>query len=176
MEKAEAKVREEAAAQIKKELESLAGFKTLDQAVSAALDKTPDSARLGDLGDNFNFGFKALAKTMAFKESDVRDFISRYVKNSENLSVIQKSLKIDYSEPELDEEKRELSFKLISSGQTVENIDKTKIILEITGDRKRDAAAYLDGLKEVQSAKIISPFWMRKIPKSRERVEIEVVE
>lgn len=175
IQKAEETVKGEAINELKKELASLNGFKILEPAVEMEFEKTADSAKAGDLAKDFNFGFKAKAKTMAFRENDIIDFISRYVKNSQNFLVLKKGLKIEYAEPKLDGDKRELSLKLVSSGKTMENIDKTKIIIEISGKKKNEADSYLNSLKEVESAQIISPFWTRKIPKSSGKVNVEIV-
>lgn len=175
IQKAEETVKEEAINELKKELAALDGFKILEPALEIELEETADSAKAGDLAKDFYFGFKAKAKTAAFKEADIIDFISRYVKNSQNLSVLKNGLKIEYVEPKLNTDKRELLLKLVSSGKTMDNIDKTKIIIEISGKKKSEAGAYLNSLKEVESAQIISPFWTRKIPKSSGKVNIEVI-
>jgi len=173
LEKAEEIIKEEGVKQIKAELYLLNDFKILDEALSLETEKTGDSNKAGDLTKEFRIDFKIKARTIVFKEKDIIDFISRYVKNSQNLSVVESGLEINYDQPKLNEEKRELSFKLISSGQTIQNISKEKIISDIAGKKISEADSYFSALNEIESAKISSPFWMRKIPENSRRINIE---
>jgi len=175
IEKAESQVKEEAANEIRKELALLINFKILDETLDIELEKA-DSNAAGDLGREFKVGYKAKLKTIAFREDDVAKLISQYVKNSQGLKVIQKGLRIDYGDIKFNKGANELSLKLASAGQTVENIDKEKIVSGITDRKSNEVKSYLDNLKEVESAQIfLSPFWVRSIPKNRDRVEIQVV-
>lgn len=176
IEKAESLVKEEAVNEIKKELALLSNFKILDEILNIELELIPDSNKTGDLGKEFKVGYKAKLKTIAFREGDVVKFISQYIKNSQNIKVIEKGLRIDYRETKFDKENNELSLKLESSGQTAETVDVEKIISEIVGRKNYEAETYLGDLEEIESAEIhLSPFWGRSIPKNRERIEIQVV-
>lgn len=175
IEKAESLVKEEVANEVREELALLSNFKILDQTLDIETENMSDSGKTGDLGKEFKIGYKAKLKTIAFKEDDVSKFISQYIKNSQNLEVIGKGLRIDYQEIKFDKEDNEFSLKLVSSGQTADNIDKEKIISEIAGIKSNEAETYLSGLKEVESVEIyLSPFWARSIPKNKERVEIQI--
>jgi len=174
--RAESLVREEAINEVRKELVLLSNFKVLNETLDIEVEKTLDSNKTGDLGNEFKIGNRAKLKTIVFKEEDVVKFISRYVTNSQNLKVVEKGLKVDYKEIQFDKEDNELSLKLVSSVQTVKNIDNGKIISEIISRKSSEAEAYLRDLKEIESAQIfLSPFWVRSIPKNKDRVEIQVV-
>ncbi|TSC91016.1 MAG: hypothetical protein G01um10142_126 [Parcubacteria group bacterium Gr01-1014_2] len=175
MEKAENQVKEEAVNEIRKELALLINFKILNETLDIELE-TADSNTAGDLGQEFRVGYRAKLKTIAFREDDVAKFISQYVENSQDLKVIQKGLRIDYGDIKFNKGANELSLKLASVGQTAESIDKGKIISEIVDRKSDEAKSYLGNLKEVESAQIfLSPFWVRSIPKNKDRVEIQVV-
>jgi len=174
LEKAEKTTREEGIEQIKTELNLAGDFKILDEALSLGIEKTGDSNKVGDLVKEFRVDFKIKAGLMAFKEKDIADFIYQYVKNSQNLSVVGNSLKINYDQLKLNKGKRELSFKLVSSGQTIQNISKEKIISDIAGKKINEANSYFSSLNEIESALISSPFWMRKMPASERRINIEL--
>ncbi|MEK7659139.1 MAG: hypothetical protein AAB338_00575 [Patescibacteria group bacterium] len=173
LEKAKEIIKEQGIRQVKAELSLLDNFKILDEALSIEMEKTDDSNKAGDLAKEFKVDFKIKARIIVFKEQNITDFISRYVKNSQNLSVVENSLKINYDQPKLNEEKRELSFKLVSSGQTIQNINKEKIISDIVGKKMSDADSYFSSLNEIESVRISSPFWMRKIPENGRRINIE---
>lgn len=176
IEKAESSVKEEAINEVKKELALIPNFKILDDILDIKLEKTVDSNNIGDFGNEFKIGYKAKLKTIAFREDDVVKFISRYVENSQNLKVVEKGLRINYEDVKFNKENNQFSLKLVSSGQTAENIDKEKIISEITNKKSKEAEIYLGGLKEIESAQIfLSPFWARSIPKNKDRVEIQVM-
>ena len=176
IEKAESLVKDEAVNEIREELALLSSFKILDEILNIELELTPDSNKTGDLEKEFKIGYRAELKTIAFREGDVAKFISQYIKNSQNLKVVEKGLRIDYRETKFDKENNELSLKLESFGQTTKNIDIEKIISEIVGRKNHEAEIYLGDLKEIESADIyLSPFWVRSIPKNRERIEIQVV-
>ena len=174
LEKAEEIIKEEGVSQIKAELALLGNFKILDEVLNMEIEKTGDSNNAGDLTKEFRVDFKIKASLVVFKESDIVDFISQYVKNSQNL-LVASGIKINYDQSKLNKEKRELSFKLVSSGQTIQNIDKKKIISDIAGKRISEADSYFSGLNEIESARIFPPFWLRKIPKDANRINIAII-
>lgn len=175
LEKAEEIIKEEGIRQVKEELNLAGDFKVLDEVLNMETGKTDDSNKAGDLVKEFGVNFKIKASLVVFKERDITDFISQYVKNSQNLSVVENGLKINYDQPKLNKEKRELTFKLVSSGQTIQNISKEKIISDITGKKMSEADSYFKSLNEIESVRISSPFWMRKIPSSARRINIEIM-
>lgn len=177
MEGAGGLVKSELINEVKAEFASLGDFKILDEILAVEIEETADSNSTGDLVSEFKISLKAKVKTLAFKEKDVTDFISQYIKNSRNLKVAEKDLKISYAELSYNEEKSELSLKLNSSGQTIENIDKDMIISGVFGKNSDEIKSYLSGLKEVESAQIfLSPFWRRTVPKDKNKVKVEVVD
>ncbi|MEK7579746.1 MAG: hypothetical protein AAB469_00965 [Patescibacteria group bacterium] len=175
LEKAEEDARKEAEAAIRAELVSLVNLKLLGGAADIQFEKTNDSVKVGDLGKEFKVSYKVKAAAVAFDEADISSFISQYVKNSQNILVIKDGLFIVYNQPALNKDKKELSLKLAASGKTILNIDKNRLALEISGKKKVDADAYLDNLNGIESAEILSPFWLRKIPKNRDKIDIEIV-
>lgn len=176
LEKAEESVRQEAIDKIKSELVSFSDFKILEEALEIETEKMPDSGKVGDLGLEFKVSLKAKALTLAFKESDIADLVSQYVSNSQNMKIVRSQLNISYGEPKLNKEKIELSLKLAAWGKTAENIDKEKIIAEILGKKGPEIKMYLSSLKEVESAQVfLSPFWIRSVPKNKDRVKIQVI-
>ncbi len=176
LEKAEGLMRQEAIDKIKSELAALSDFKILEEALEIETEKMTDSGKVGDLGREFKVRLKVKALTLAFKESDIADLVSQYVSNSQNTKVVRSQLAVNYKEPKLDRKKMELSLKLAARGKTAENIDKEKIIAEILGKKGPEIKKYLGSLKEVESAQIfLSPFWVRSIPKNKDRVKIQVI-
>lgn len=174
LQKAEEEIKEKALNEIKIELRSLDDFKILEEALKTEIEKTDDSNKVGDLVKEFKMGLKIKTKVMAFKEKNAADFIYQYVKNSQDLLVVGDSIKIDYRELKLDEEKRELSFNLVSSGQAIRNIDKNVIISEIAGKKKSEAEASINNLDGVESVHVSSPFWLRSVPKNINRIDIKI--
>ena len=175
LEKAEETAQREAGEEIKMGLASIGDFKILDGAVRIEIEKMSESAKANDLNKEFKVVLKAKASAMVFKEEDAAELVSQYVKNFQDIVALKKGLGMDYVGPELDEEKKELSFKLVSSGQSIQNIDKSGIISEIVGKSKSQAASYLSGLEEIESARILSSFWLRKIPKNKGRINVKVL-
>ena len=174
-EKAEKEASDEALARIKAEIYSLDGLKILDEAVKTEIEKTADSNNAGDLTKEFSIFLKIKAKTVAFKEKDAADFVYQYVRNSQNILPLEKGLKIEYGGLNLNEEKKELSFKLISSGLAVQNIDKNRIILEAAGRKKKEAEIMINNLDGVESANISSFFWLRSVPKNIDKIDIKII-
>ncbi|MEK7203754.1 MAG: hypothetical protein AAB627_01605 [Patescibacteria group bacterium] len=176
LKKAEEQVRQEAISDVKNELALLKDFKILEEALEIETEKMPDSAKDGDLVKEFKVSLKARAKALAFKESDVMDFISQYISNSQGLMIIRNGLSINYNEPKLDKAKMELSFKLVSRGKTAENVDKERIITEILGKKAPEVKKYLGNLKEIESAQVLlSPFWIKAVPKNRDKIRVEII-
>lgn len=174
LQKAEEELKKEALNEIKAELASLDGFKILDEALKMEIEKTDDSNKAGDLIKEFKAGLKIKAETMAFKEENAVDFIYQYVKNSQDVLVVRNSLKVEYREPKLDEGKRELSFNLVSSGQTIQNISKNAIISKVAGMKKSEAEDFINNLEGIESVRISSPFWLRNVPKNVNKIDIKI--
>ncbi len=173
---AEEMVKQEALAKVKEELNLLSNYKILEETLDIKMEITGDSNKSGDLAKEFRIGIKTEITTIAFKESDIINFISQYVIDSQNLKVLENGLKISYNEAKLDKGKMELSLKLEASGQAAQNIDKEKITLDILGKRNQDIKNYLSNIKEIDSAKIsLFPFWIRSAPKNINRVDIDII-
>lgn len=174
--KAEESVRQEILESIRAEIALLNNFKVLDEATDIKIERLGDSDNVGAVIEEFKITLKGKVETIAFKESDIFVFISQYVKNSQDLVVLNKGLIVDYAEPEFDKEKNELSLKLVSSGQTVKNINKEKIISSVSGRKSSEIKNYFNGLIEIESAQIsLSPFWIRSAPKDKNKIKIDIV-
>lgn len=175
LEKAEEATEKEAEQEIRAGLPLIGDFKVLDGAVRQEIEKTGESAKVNDLTKEFKVVLRVKAKALVFREQEAADLVSRYVKNSQNALVLRDGLKMDHVGLKLNEEKRELSFNLASSGRTVQNIDKNRIISELAGKNKDEAKFYLNGLAGIESVRLSFPFWLRKIPKNKDRIDIRIV-
>ena len=151
----------------------VSGFKLVGDAQSK-VDKTEASANVDEAADSLMLVVSGSLKTVGFKESDLHALISQHVRNKLNLSVVPEKLELSYSNVQLDSVTDTLRMTVIVEGPGYQVIDQKKLTSELMGKKAGDIKGYLRNLPEVSSASVIlSPVWVRSVPKDPARVHID---
>lgn len=161
---------------------ALAGLKAklnnlkITEAVNVQITSLKSTAQIDDAAEGFAMVVTAEAKTVAFSESDLLKVIEGFINQKGDLVLLNDSLSLNYSEPKIDVDKKTLNFKVTVKGQAAAKVDTEKIVNSLLGMKQSDIKDYLLGIKEVESARVIlSPFWVKSVPKNRQDVEVKMV-
>lgn len=151
-----------------------ANLKVIDSA-GINIEPPMTNAKVGEAAENLQITLRGSVETIAFKESDVIEVIKNYVKKSGDAELISEGLKLEYFNPELSSDKKSMTFSVTVNGLAVAKFDKEKILKDVMGMSEDAIRTYFTNIKEIESAKIIlSPFWVKSIPKDANRIKLNI--
>ncbi len=170
---------EELAAKIKGEilrsLKDRGGELKILDAIAIKLDVPEVNAKVGEAAENLEMSIQGSADTIAFRESDVIELIKNFVSQKNNMELLLKDLAISYVNPQPGADKTSLSFDAQVSGWAAAKVDMDTIKNDVRGMSEDSIRSYLKGIKEIESTRILlSPFWVRSIPKDAEKIKIDI--
>ena len=103
------------------------------------------------------------------------EFIESYITKKGNLELLQKDLVISYSGQQNSADGSMMTFDVHVAGNAASVIDQEKILKEIAGMDEETIRNYFKNISEIESARIIlSPFWVKSIPKDSGKITIEI--
>ncbi|MBP9822060.1 MAG: hypothetical protein KBC81_01270 [Candidatus Pacebacteria bacterium] len=160
---------------IKDDLNSqISGLKILNDSQIAIGDATSTS-QVDAKANTFKLSLTGSLKTVGFKESDIQVLVAQYIDSQKNMTVLPEKLTIVYENPKWDDAKNGLSFTVHITGPGYSKVDKDKIVSDLLGKNDADMKAYLSSISGISSAHVsLSPFWVRSIPKSQDKVRVEL--
>lgn len=139
--------------------------------ISSPVSTSPTDAK----ASTFTVNLSGSLKTVGFKESDIQALIAEYVNAQKNMTVLSDKLTLEYSNAHWDDTKNGLSFTVHVTGPGYAKVDQQKIITDLLGKNDAEMRAYLGAITGISSAHVsLSPFWVRSIPKSQDRVSVDV--
>lgn len=113
--------------------------------------------------------------TVGFKQSDLDSLIAKYVDTQKNKKVLPEKLQLTYENVRWDDAKDGLVFDVRVKGPGYTKIDQQRIAKEILGKNDDQIRAYLGGITGIQEANVsLSPFWVRSIPRSQDKVQVDL--
>jgi len=118
---------------------------------------------------------KGQLKTMGFKEDDLWSLVKQYIEKNYGLTVVPDKLDLQYKATNMNESRGvlELTLKLVGNGYG--QINTGRIIEDLLGKGEGDIVGYLKQAEGVAEAKVLlSPFWVKKVPKKKEKVQIQL--
>jgi hypothetical protein len=81
---------------------------------------------------------------------------------------------IEYTDAAFNEDGDSVTFTLKIDGQAAPHVNTEDIVQNLLGKDEGEITQYFRGLDEISSAKILlSPFWMKNVPKDPSRVKID---
>jgi hypothetical protein len=174
-----AKAQEVLTAKLKEEiyrsLKDQAGELKILDTPGIKLEAPVTSAKVGIAADSFQMSMKGSADIIAFRESDVIELVKNFVSQKNNLELLAKDLDIKYANPLPNDDNTALSFDVQVSGWAAAKIDKDAIQKDIAGMGGDAIRSYIQGIKEIESARIIlSPFWVRSVPKDLKKIKVDI--
>ncbi|MBI2057969.1 MAG: hypothetical protein HYT63_03240 [Candidatus Yanofskybacteria bacterium] len=151
------------------------GFK-IAEPINNKVVSLKSTAEIDDATEGFAIAATAEAKTIGFQESDIVRLVDVYSNKNGRYILLENTLEIKYSEPKLDLDKKILSLSLSAKGDIAAKIDEEKMIKEMLGMRKDKIQEYLLSIPEIESGKVVlSPFWVRSIPKNKNNIQLKLV-
>ena len=134
------------------------------------------TAEIDDSAEGFAIAATAEAKTIGFSTEDLLKLIEVSINKNSARVLLKDGLKIDYKNTKFDFEKNVLNFTASVNGEAAAKIEEEKIIDGLLGLKQNKIESYLLGFKEIESARLVlSPFWVKSIPKNKQDVQIKIV-
>ena len=134
------------------------------------------TAEIDDSLDGFAMTTTAQAKTIGFSKEDLLKLIGQFINKNGNWILLKDGLNIEYKNIKFDFGNNSLNFTASVKGTAAAKMDEEKIVNGLLGLKQNKIENYLLGFKEIDSARVIlSPFWVKSIPKNKENVEIKIV-
>ena len=163
---------EEALAKLKTKTNNLKIIEPLDNQITSL----KSTAEVDDAVEGFAIATTAEAKTIAFNEGDLLKLVENSLNKKGELTLLKETVNLNYSEVKLDLEKKVLSFRLSVQGEAARKVDEQKITKSLLGMKQGKIKDYFLGIPEIESARVIlTPFWVRSVPKNINDVELKVV-
>jgi hypothetical protein len=161
--------------EIYRSLKDQAGELKILDTLGIKLEAPVTSAKVGIAAGSFQMSMKGSADIIAFRESDVIELVKNFVSQKNNLELLAKDLDIKYANPLPNDDNTALSFDVQVSGWAAAKIDKDAIQKDIAGMGGDAIRSYIQGIKEIESARIIlSPFWVRSVPKDLKKIKVDI--
>jgi len=127
--------------------------------------------------DKFTIEIKAIIKALLFKEKDIRNLIDLNVISMipEGKEPISKTQKIQWGEPVISDENNEILFDLDIEENIAWKIDIDLLKENLLGLDEIEVRKYLSSQTKIQESKVsFWPFWVKQIPKQKEKIEITI--
>jgi len=151
-----------------------AGLKVINSS-AIKLGKPDSTAKIDEAFDNLTMTISGFIKTVGFKEDDLMELVKQYIEKSENLTVVNENLTINYDNVVLDDGSNTLSFTLNIKGNGYTKIDSDKIKNDLSGKNEKEIKDYFKDISDIESVKVIlSPFWVKKIPQNKGRTNLYI--
>lgn len=164
---------------LSKSLESLKNKKAdleVVEPINNEIVSLKSTAQADDAVEGFAISAVSEAKTIAFSKDDLLQVIEAFVNKSGNLVLLKDSLTLDYKNAKFDFEKNNLAFTVNVKGEAAAKIDQDKILDHLAGLKQNQIKDYLLSFKEIESARVIlSPFWVRTVPKNKQDIHVKIV-
>jgi len=161
--------------EILKSLKDRGGELKILDAIEIKLDAPEVNAKVGEAAENLEMSIQGSADTIAFRESDVIELIKNFVSQKNGMELLLKDLVISYVNPQPGADKTSLSFDAQVSGWAAAKLDTDAIKNDVRGMSEDSIRSYLNGVKEIESTRIIlSPFWVKSIPKDVSKIKIDI--
>ena len=172
---AKKKIEERIIAETEQELKTQAsGLKILSLSKPNIKEITP-SAQIDEAIDSFTVVGVVELKTVGFKDSDLNELIVQYVQKINDVAVFPEKLTIRFEDVKFNEEKKALEFTVFVVGPAYSKINEEKLITDLMGKGEDSITDYIKGVEGISSARVkLSPFWVWKVPKGRERIHIKM--
>jgi len=163
---------DEALSKLKTKTNNLKIIEPLDNQVTSL----KSTAEVDDAVEGFAIATTAEAKTIAFNEDDLLKLVENSISKKGELTLLKETVNFDYSESKLDLAKKVLTFRLSVQGEAARKVDEQKITKSLLGMKQGKIKDYFLGIPEIESARVIlTPFWVRSVPKNINDVELKLV-
>lgn len=116
-------------------------------------------------------------QTFLLKETDLKELVDRVMKTqiTKDKETKPDTVSVEYTIANMNFENGEVSLTVSASEETAFKVDIEDIKTKLIGKSEGEVRKFLSDLPKIQSANVILwPFWVRKIPDDRKRVDIDI--
>ncbi len=156
-------------------LASQASGLTIPDVSSSVVEKVTSDLSPDQTADVFTLTATGTLKTVGLKPDDVNILIAQYVDKSYDLVAKPDKVESSFADCAFKESKNSLECALLVHGVAYTKVDQEKIVSDLLGKPEQAIRDYLKSANGVGSATVIlSPFWVRTIPRDPGRVHLEI--
>lgn len=158
--------------------ESSEEFIFLDEGMSQEIIEASSSVPVRTEAESFNFNLKIKIKAIAFKKSDLDNFIKEFIRlkiQNTDKKVEEKSLKIDYSAGEINTQLVKIILNLKISAKVYSDIDQKALKKALFGKSLKESQTLLENQPGITKSQLkVFPIWLKEIPENEERIKIKL--
>lgn len=148
----------------------------LEETISHQVIEAVSSERVGENIEEFEFRAKLETNVLSFKKESLERFSKELINAqiSEDEIFWPETLELNWQTKESDLEKGEISLSLEISAKISDKIEKSALVDTLAGKSMSEALFLLKNQFEKVEIKI-SPFWLKRIPKDPQKIELEFI-
>ncbi len=150
-------------------------LRVVGEGIREDVELLSSSAEEGDNTESFTIEMKGVARALLYKEEDMKSLIELNLSSqvSEDKTFLSETQDINISESTVDWEKGRASFDLFVEEEIAWQLDAEKLKDDLLGQNEVEVRQYINKESRIEKAKVTFwPFWVKKIPKQRDKVEI----
>ena len=133
------------------------------------------TADIDAAADNFTMTIVGAVETIGFKMEDLHSLIAAYLSETNNLQVLSEKLSIEFEDMVFDAEAKTLKFEAVIGGGAYKKGGNSENFSGLNGKNESEIKDYIKTLENISSARVVlSPFWVKRIPKNEQRIEVEI--
>ncbi len=147
----------------------------IPDALSLAIGQPKGTASIDDVADSFSLTAEGSVTVIAFRKSDLEEFMKGYVDKKYGTVALPEKLTLNITDSAYDEAKSSQIMQVSVTGELFERVSADKIKSDLLGKGEDAIRAYLDAAPGVGSARVkFSPFWISSIPSHKDKVTVEI--
>ena len=160
---------------IREALETQSAGLELINGLESKIDSVESTARIDDAADMFTMTLNGSIITVGYKKEDLMTLIADHIEKTTGLMIVQDKLELSYKDVIMNPTDNTLEVVVIIGGNAYSKIDREDIVANLIGKSELQIKDYLGLNKDIDSAKVIlSPFWVKKIPKNKDKIDISL--
>lgn len=141
--------------------------------VEPKIDSVESTVKIDDAADKFTMTVNGSIMTLGYKKEDLLALIAGHVEKTNGLMIVPDKLELSYKDVVVDPAKNILEVVITIGGNAYAKIDRDTITANLMGKNEPQIKNYLRSINDIDSAKVIlSPFWVKKIPRNQSKLEI----
>ncbi len=138
------------------------------------------SPDIGQEAGSFKLTLKKRVKTLTYSQEDyllaIKEKVDSNLSGQSELLADNLADDVEIKNINLDLKERQAKIKTMVNGVVVAKIDRDIIKENLFGKNEMEGERYLTGFSQIKDAQIeLSPFWVNRVPESKEKITIEIV-
>ena len=154
-----------------------AEFDFLEKASKTEIVETFSLARPGAELEKFSYQVKSKSQALVFKTSDIENFALEFIlpQIPQQKRIDRESLKVNYSPVSSDLESGKITLSLDIEAKIYSPLDQTSLKKGLQGKSLTETKIFLENQPQIRKVQVqLWPFWVEKIPKDIEKIEIKL--